>query len=201
MYRLEGEMEEYMKRSESLAMKSRGMQLICSKKRKFYSDFENEYGGDVEVVENSASPAVSRTSGCSKHEEYSSDVVKKSLRSADLENVDLQSEGFEQEISTSVGDVFSREATPTSELYGDSEQVLVYSSTFTPKKKSSSPPEIPRRKIPASIEENMPSAAELEEFFAAAEKYEQNRFAEKYNYDIVKDVPLEGKYQWVRLKP
>ncbi|KAG9155239.1 hypothetical protein Leryth_023270 [Lithospermum erythrorhizon] len=38
----------------------------------------------------------------------------------------------------------------------------------------------------------MPSEAELEDFFSAAEKYEQNRFAEKYNYDIVKDVPLEG---------
>lgn len=23
----------------------------------------------------------------------------------------------------------------------------------------------------------------------------------RYNYDIVKDVPLEGKYQWVRLLP
>ncbi|GAA0160243.1 hypothetical protein LIER_16839 [Lithospermum erythrorhizon] len=42
----------------------------------------------------------------------------------------------------------------------------------------------------------MPSEAELEDFFSAAEKYEQNRFAEKYNYDIVKDVPLEGRYEW-----
>ncbi|KAK1402579.1 Cyclin-dependent kinase inhibitor [Heracleum sosnowskyi] len=47
----------------------------------------------------------------------------------------------------------------------------------------------------------MPSTEEIEEFLAAAEKHEQRRFAEKYNYDIVKDVPLEGRYQWVCLKP
>ncbi|KAL8156247.1 hypothetical protein AgCh_001373 [Apium graveolens] len=47
----------------------------------------------------------------------------------------------------------------------------------------------------------MPSTEEIEEFFSAAEKHEQKRFEEKYNYDIVKDVPLEGRYQWVCLKP
>ncbi|XP_076934407.1 cyclin-dependent kinase inhibitor 7-like [Bidens hawaiensis] len=57
-----------------------------------------------------------------------------------------------------------------------------------------------RRKPPAPAAD-MPSAAELEEFFAKAEEYEQKRFAKKYNYDIVKDVPIEGRYQWVRLKP
>lgn len=45
-----------------------------------------------------------------------------------------------------------------------------------------------------------PSMEEIEEFFSVAEKYEAKRFAEKYNYDIVKDVPLEGKYQWVRIE-
>ncbi|KAL1544280.1 cyclin-dependent kinase inhibitor 6-like [Salvia divinorum] len=44
-----------------------------------------------------------------------------------------------------------------------------------------------------------PSAAELEEFFTEAEEYVQKRFAEKYNYDIVKDAPiLGGRYQWFR---
>ncbi|KAK9166445.1 hypothetical protein Scep_001636 [Stephania cephalantha] len=45
------------------------------------------------------------------------------------------------------------------------------------------------------------SAAEIEEFLSAMEKDSQKRFAEKYNYDIVKDVPLEGRYEWVQLKP
>ncbi|KAL6963991.1 hypothetical protein U1Q18_034997 [Sarracenia purpurea var. burkii] len=42
---------------------------------------------------------------------------------------------------------------------------------------------------------------ELDELFSALEKYEQKRFLDKYNYDIVNDVPLEGRYEWVRLKP
>ncbi|KAL2348402.1 hypothetical protein Fmac_002402 [Flemingia macrophylla] len=56
-----------------------------------------------------------------------------------------------------------------------------------------------RRSLSAA--EKMPSELELEEFFAAAEKDIQKRFQDRYNYDIVKDVPLEGRYEWVQLKP
>ncbi|MBA0788003.1 hypothetical protein Gotri_027474 [Gossypium trilobum] len=52
-----------------------------------------------------------------------------------------------------------------------------------------------------STVEKMPTEAELEEFFAPAEKKLQKQFADKYNYDIVKDEPLEGRYEWIRLKP
>ncbi|MED6149298.1 hypothetical protein PIB30_061053 [Stylosanthes scabra] len=51
----------------------------------------------------------------------------------------------------------------------------------------------------AVAKKEMAPEAEIEEFFAMAEKYEQKRFAEKYNFDIVADMPLEGRYQWVRL--
>ncbi|XP_058735413.1 cyclin-dependent kinase inhibitor 6 [Vicia villosa] len=40
---------------------------------------------------------------------------------------------------------------------------------------------------------------EIDEFFARFEREEQKRFSEKYNFDIVRDVPLEGRYEWVRL--
>ncbi|CAJ1942785.1 unnamed protein product [Sphenostylis stenocarpa] len=53
----------------------------------------------------------------------------------------------------------------------------------------------------SSAAQKMPTESELEEFFAAAEKDIQKVFSEKYNYDIVKDVPLEGRYEWVKLKP
>ncbi|PIN00666.1 hypothetical protein CDL12_26829 [Handroanthus impetiginosus] len=103
-------------------------------------------------------------------------------------------------ISTSNG-VF-REGTPTSDLWGDSEQdILMDSSSATTSQPISPPPASPCKKISASAAKSKPSAAELEEFFSAAEKYVQKRFSEKYNYDIVKDVPLEGRYQWVRLHP
>ncbi|XP_071711543.1 cyclin-dependent kinase inhibitor 7-like [Rutidosis leptorrhynchoides] len=54
-----------------------------------------------------------------------------------------------------------------------------------------------RRTIPP---EKMPPAAELEEFFAAAEKDLHKSFKDKYNYDVVNDVPLKGRYEWVELK-
>ncbi|XP_072973517.1 cyclin-dependent kinase inhibitor 5-like isoform X1 [Typha angustifolia] len=46
-----------------------------------------------------------------------------------------------------------------------------------------------------------PPEAEIEEFFAAAERAERRRFADKYNYDVVGDAPLEGRYEWARLNP
>lgn len=67
-----------------------------------------------------------------------------------------------------------------SEFSGDSEET----TTFAAK---------------SSVAAKMPPKEEIEEFFAIAEKYEQKRFAEKYNFDIVTDMPLEGRYQWVRL--
>ncbi|CAA6664975.1 unnamed protein product [Spirodela intermedia] len=41
-----------------------------------------------------------------------------------------------------------------------------------------------------------PSETEMEEFFLVAERQERKRFADKYNYDVVKDVPMEGRYKW-----
>ncbi|KAL6211673.1 hypothetical protein ACLB2K_016896 [Fragaria x ananassa] len=73
---------------------------------------------------------------------------------------------------------FSRETTPSIEL------CLENSEEMDPPAVTKSPP-----------------SEEIEDFFATAEKYEQKRFAEKYNFDIVKEAPLEGRYHWVRLKP
>ncbi|XP_010926378.1 cyclin-dependent kinase inhibitor 1 [Elaeis guineensis] len=46
--------------------------------------------------------------------------------------------------------------------------------------------------------EMMPSEDEIEEFFAAAERDQWQRFSAKYNYDVVNDAPLEGRYEWFR---
>ncbi|XP_020586743.1 cyclin-dependent kinase inhibitor 1-like [Phalaenopsis equestris] len=45
----------------------------------------------------------------------------------------------------------------------------------------------------------MPFAAEIEEFFTAAEKLEKQLFADRYNFDFDNEVPLEGRYDWVRV--
>ncbi|XP_015892892.2 cyclin-dependent kinase inhibitor 7 [Ziziphus jujuba] len=55
-----------------------------------------------------------------------------------------------------------------------------------------------RNEPPARI---LPTIQEIEEFFAKAESYEQTHFTEKYNFDFVNDVPLEGRYEWLPLKP
>ncbi|XP_048433005.1 cyclin-dependent kinase inhibitor 7-like [Pyrus x bretschneideri] len=88
--------------------------------------------------------------------------------------------------STSITNNKFRETTPSSELSLDLNEMS-----------SPAPAVSHRRRIPVS--KSTPSE-EIEEFFAAAEKYEHKRFTEKFNYDIVNDVPLEGRYQWVRLK-
>ncbi|EPS71379.1 hypothetical protein M569_03382 [Genlisea aurea] len=46
----------------------------------------------------------------------------------------------------------------------------------------------------------MPGADELEAFFSAAEKQLQIQFIKHYNYDIVNDKPLEGRFDWVEVE-
>ncbi|XP_073290917.1 uncharacterized protein [Primulina huaijiensis] len=48
--------------------------------------------------------------------------------------------------------------------------------------------------------EKMPSEDDFEEFFSSAEKNLQKRFTDKYNYDVVKDEPLEGRFEWVQIQ-
>ncbi|KAL0387014.1 UNVERIFIED_CONTAM: Cyclin-dependent kinase inhibitor 7 [Sesamum radiatum] len=189
-------MGEYMKKCERIRATEDVMWLNFSKKRKLYRELENDYTGDVELVQNAESPAASRTSCWYEYDE-SIEVGRRSSRSPDLENVDLQTKGFGMEISTSINGIF-REAIPKVKLSADSEEFMVMDSSSAPSKKSSPMASTSYGKFSASVSKT-PPAAELEEFFAAAEKYDQKRFAEKYNYDIVKDVPLDGRYQWVRL--
>ncbi|KAK0580938.1 hypothetical protein LWI29_007881 [Acer saccharum] len=118
------------------------------------------------------------------------EIVKHSLIFADLEVA-----SFETEVSTcNNNNKFSRETSPSSEICGDSEEISSMDHS-TPKNQ---PPGSRRRISPEGTK--MPTSAEIDDFFSKAEKNEQKRFAEKYNYDIVKDVALEGRYQWVRLK-
>uniref|UniRef100_M1CFI0 Cyclin-dependent kinase inhibitor n=1 Tax=Solanum tuberosum TaxID=4113 RepID=M1CFI0_SOLTU len=151
---------------------------------------------DVDFSENSASPATSVTSvhiptisQCSSCYESGEVTMKSILKSLDLKLISQfsfwSSENFKPIDLPN----------PPSEHCGDSEDME--SSSTTTKKSSSSASAL--RKQPSASK--VPPEAEIEEFFSAAEKCEQKRFAEKYNYDIVKDAPLEGRYQWVSLKP
>ncbi|GJR66518.1 cyclin-dependent kinase inhibitor 7-like protein [Tanacetum coccineum] len=85
-------------------------------------------------------------------------------------------------------DARERESTPTSKLNDE----------IVEKKPKSAENVKSRREV---LPEKTPPAAEIEAFFAAAENDLHKRFKEKYNFDIVNDVPLKGRYEWVELKP
>ncbi|GMH02505.1 hypothetical protein Nepgr_004344 [Nepenthes gracilis] len=47
----------------------------------------------------------------------------------------------------------------------------------------------------------IPRTYEMVEFFAEVELQQQKLFREKYNFDIVNDSPLPGRYEWIRVDP
>ncbi|XP_041004669.1 cyclin-dependent kinase inhibitor 7-like [Juglans microcarpa x Juglans regia] len=109
-----------------------------------------------------------------------------------IEFVDLQDGSSEVETSTYSCCRERRETTPSSELRPESAKL---EPTERPTEADSRPSTTVEKKI------KMIPEAELEEFFAAAERDMHKHFMEKYNFDFVNEVPLEGRYEWVRLKP
>ncbi|XP_073038983.1 cyclin-dependent kinase inhibitor 6-like isoform X2 [Primulina eburnea] len=101
--------------------------------------------------------------------------------------VDLEEEN-EEFSATSAGKLEERrETTPSRPVQAELGEL---ESTAMPRE-----PNFHRRSISA---EKMPSDVELEEFFSAAETKIHKQFMDKYNFDILKDEPLEGRYEWVR---
>ncbi|KAI3815191.1 hypothetical protein L1987_14851 [Smallanthus sonchifolius] len=52
---------------------------------------------------------------------------------------------------------------------------------------------------PPATAAKAPTAAEIDEFFSVAEEKEQKRFSDKYNFDIVNDVPMDGSLNGLML--
>ncbi|KAA0053343.1 cyclin-dependent kinase inhibitor 3 [Cucumis melo var. makuwa] len=48
---------------------------------------------------------------------------------------------------------------------------------------------------------SFPTASDIEEFFAHEELWHQRTFVQKYNFDIASDMPLQGRYEWVKVVP
>lgn len=147
---------------------------------------------------NSASPANSGSLSCDEalasccSSNGSSELAKETSKFVDLED----NEATVEFLTSSAGDSLDcggerRETTPLRETAAELGEL---ESTEGPREPN------PLRR---SAQVKMPSEAELEEFFAAAEKSLQQKFIDKYNYDIVKDQPLEGRYEWaqVQLRP
>ncbi|XP_027154344.1 cyclin-dependent kinase inhibitor 1 isoform X2 [Coffea eugenioides] len=122
------------------------------------------------------------------------------------ESVDLKVEEEEEgtvEVTTSTYELENRcrerrETAPWGEVQAESGEL---ESTTASRLPSMSSEENSSRCRTSTEEKNMPSKDELEEFFSAAEKNLQQKFAQKYNFDIVKEEPLQGRYEWVRVNP
>lgn len=57
------------------------------------------------------------------------------------------------------------------------------------------------RRVRNEMQRNIPTTQEMEEFFAFAEQQQQRLFIEKYNFDVINDLPLPGQYEWVQVTP
>lgn len=86
----------------------------------------------------------------------------------------------------------TRESTPCS-LIRESNTLSTPGSSTRPTNLSAG-----NRGILNSVQRMMPTAQEIEVFFACAEQQQQRLFTEKYNFDVVSDLPLQGRYEWVR---
>ncbi|KQJ97051.1 cyclin-dependent kinase inhibitor 4 [Brachypodium distachyon] len=86
----------------------------------------------------------------------------------------------------------ARETTPCS-LIRDPETISTPGSTTRLSHSNS------HRRVQAPVRHIIPSSAEMNEFFAAAEQLQQQSFIERYNFDLANDCPLPGRYKWVKL--
>ncbi|KAK6914272.1 Cyclin-dependent kinase inhibitor domain [Dillenia turbinata] len=48
---------------------------------------------------------------------------------------------------------------------------------------------------------HIPTAREMDEFFAGAEAKQQKQFIDKYNFDPVTETPLPGRFEWEKIDP
>ncbi|KAF7100194.1 hypothetical protein CFC21_101731 [Triticum aestivum] len=144
---------------------------------------------------------VAGVSRCSSTASTAADVAARE-RSGD-EAEACESRDVESSVSDSeCGDRDRREATPSSRSPVDLSDLESSQAADEQKHK--------RRRCPAAMtataapfhldseaRARMPPAAEIDEFFAAAEKAQAERFAAKYNFDVARGVPLNaGRFEW-----
>ncbi|GMI76179.1 inhibitor/interactor with cyclin-dependent kinase, KIP-RELATED PROTEIN 3 [Hibiscus trionum] len=82
-------------------------------------------------------------------------------------------------------------------LINDLETIAAPGSTTKPR----TSPSTHRRGLGNNEQRSVPTAQEMEAFFACAEQQQQRQFMEKYNFDIANDSPLPGRYEWVKITP
>ncbi|XP_010245983.1 PREDICTED: cyclin-dependent kinase inhibitor 5 [Nelumbo nucifera] len=138
---------------------------------------------------------------CSKNEESFSAKEATKLEFKEEETPENNNDvGVEASFGENVLDIeardrSTRETTPCS-LIRDSDTIGTPGSTTRPANSTAT-----NRRIQSATRRNIPTTNEMEEFFAGAEQQQQRLFTEKYNFDPVNDMPLPGRYEWVRVEP
>nr|ALV85618.1 cyclin-dependent kinase inhibitor 5 [Prunus persica] len=89
----------------------------------------------------------------------------------------------------------TRESTPCS-LIRDPDTIRTPSSTTKPTNSAEA-----NQRIQSSSQRHIPTAHDMDEFFAGAEGEQQRQFIAKYNFDPVNDKPLPGRYEWEKVDP
>uniref|UniRef100_A0A0V0I0S3 Putative cyclin-dependent kinase inhibitor 4-like n=1 Tax=Solanum chacoense TaxID=4108 RepID=A0A0V0I0S3_SOLCH len=87
----------------------------------------------------------------------------------------------------------SRESTPCN-LIRDPDNIPTPGSSTRPNNASEA-----NGREPTSAQRIIPTAHEMNDFFAGTEEKQQKQFIEKYNFDPVNDKPLPGRYKWVKV--
>ncbi|MED6176240.1 hypothetical protein PIB30_086221 [Stylosanthes scabra] len=139
----------------------------------------------------------SPASCCSTNNGSSSWLHEESIKFLDLE---VQSSHQAETLACYRDNQTRREMSLTSELGMNWQEVESSSMDNTNKKKSTKRTTMINNNSRFVQSTKMPKELELEKFFATAEKDIQKRFSDKYNFDVVKDVPLEGRYEWIQVK-
>ncbi|XP_049397805.1 cyclin-dependent kinase inhibitor 4-like [Solanum stenotomum] len=87
----------------------------------------------------------------------------------------------------------TRESTPCN-LIRDPDNITTPGSSTRPNNASEA-----NGREPTSVQRIIPTAHEMNDFFAGTEEKQQKQFIEKYNFDPVNDKPLPGRYKWVKV--
>ncbi|XP_027366478.1 cyclin-dependent kinase inhibitor 4 isoform X2 [Abrus precatorius] len=111
------------------------------------------------------------------------------------ENVEGQEASFGENVLDFEGrERSTRESTPCS-LIRDPDIVRTPGSTTRPTCSAEA-----QRRTEHAARRLIPTAHEMDEFFAEIEATQQRQFIEKYNFDPVNEKPLPGRYEWEKLK-
>ncbi|CAA3002231.1 cyclin-dependent kinase inhibitor 3-like isoform X1 [Olea europaea subsp. europaea] len=130
--------------------------------------------------------------GMAKKEEKCFEMENRVFETGDLE---IEASFGENNLDWEARERSTRESTPCS-LIGAAGTVSTPGSTTRQMS-----PEAAIQRSRNAILRNIPAALEIEDFFARAEQSQQRLFMEKYNFDVANDIPLPGRYEWVRAMP